>query len=136
MATEAGQDLVEIVPNAKPPVCRIMDYGKFKFSQSKQKSTAKKKQKKTQSQQHIYQRMNDMDSRSRKNIKIGQKVAIVLKHHQRTGELTVGIVHRLLTNSPSHPHGIKVRLESGQVRRVKDIFEYFFKFFCWLIQYN
>jgi len=48
MAEEAGQDLVEIVPNAKPPVCRIMDYGKFKFSLSKQKSTAKKKQKKTQ----------------------------------------------------------------------------------------
>ena len=41
-------DLVEIVPNAEPPVCRIMDYGKFKFSKSKQKSTAKKKQKKTQ----------------------------------------------------------------------------------------
>ena len=40
--------MVEIVPNAEPPVCRIMDYGKFKFSQSKQKSTAKKKQKKTQ----------------------------------------------------------------------------------------
>jgi len=40
--------VVEIVPNAEPPVCRIMDYGKFKFSQSKQKSTAKKKQKKTQ----------------------------------------------------------------------------------------
>jgi translation initiation factor IF-3 len=48
MAEDAGQDLVEIVPNAKPPVCRIMDYGKFKFSKSKQKSTAKKKQKKTQ----------------------------------------------------------------------------------------
>ena len=48
MAADAGQDLVEIVPNAQPPVCRIMDYGKFKFSQSKQKSTAKKKQKKTQ----------------------------------------------------------------------------------------
>jgi len=48
MAVEAGQDLVEIVPNAKPPVCRIMDYGKFKFSLSKQKGAAKKKQKKTQ----------------------------------------------------------------------------------------
>ncbi len=47
-AAEDSLDLVEIVPNAKPPVCRIMDYGKFKFSQSKQKSTAKKKQKKTQ----------------------------------------------------------------------------------------
>ena len=48
MASEDALDLVEIVPNAEPPVCRIMDYGKFKFSQSKQKSTAKKKQKKTQ----------------------------------------------------------------------------------------
>lgn len=48
MAQEANLDLVEIVPNAKPPVCRIMDYGKFKFSQSKQKGAAKKKQKKTQ----------------------------------------------------------------------------------------
>ena len=48
MAEEASQDLVEIVPNAKPPVCRIMDYGKFKFSQSKQQRAAKKKQKKTQ----------------------------------------------------------------------------------------
>jgi len=48
MATEASLDLVEIVPNAEPPVCRVMDYGKFKFSQSKQKGAAKKKQKKTQ----------------------------------------------------------------------------------------
>jgi len=48
MAEDANQDLVEIVPNAEPPVCRIMDYGKFKFSQSKQKGAAKKKQKKTQ----------------------------------------------------------------------------------------
>ncbi len=48
MAEEANQDLVEIVPNAEPPVCRIMDYGKFKFSQSKQKGAAKKKQKKIQ----------------------------------------------------------------------------------------
>ncbi len=48
MASEDSLDLVEIVPNAKPPVCRIMDYGKFKFSQSKQKGANKKKQKKTQ----------------------------------------------------------------------------------------
>jgi len=48
MASEDSLDLVEIVPNAEPPVCRIMDYGKFKFSQSKQKGAAKKKQKKTQ----------------------------------------------------------------------------------------
>jgi translation initiation factor IF-3 len=48
MASEDSLDLVEIVPNAQPPVCRIMDYGKFKFSQSKQKGANKKKQKKTQ----------------------------------------------------------------------------------------
>ncbi len=48
MAAEDSLDLVEIVPNAEPPVCRIMDYGKFKFSQSKQKGANKKKQKKTQ----------------------------------------------------------------------------------------
>lgn len=47
-AAEDSLDLVEIVPNAEPPVCRIMDYGKFKFSQSKQKGANKKKQKKTQ----------------------------------------------------------------------------------------
>lgn len=48
MAAKDSLDLVEIVPNAKPPVCRIMDYGKFKFTQSKQKGANKKKQKKTQ----------------------------------------------------------------------------------------
>jgi len=47
-AAEDSLDLVEIVPTAEPPVCRIMDYGKFKFSQSKQKGANKKKQKKTQ----------------------------------------------------------------------------------------
>ena len=60
-----------------------------------------------------------MDGRSRKNIKIGQHVSIVQKHHQRSGELTEGIVQRILTNSANHPHGIKVRLESGEVGRVK-----------------
>lgn len=63
-----------------------------------------------------------MSGRSRKNIKIGQKVAIVQKHHQRTGELTDGIVQRILTNSATHPHGIKVILETGEVGRVKNIF--------------
>jgi len=47
-AADAGMDLVEISPNAKPPVCRIMDYGKFQFEQSKKKALAKKKQKQTQ----------------------------------------------------------------------------------------
>ncbi len=64
-----------------------------------------------------------MDGKSRKNIKIGQQVSIIQKHHQRSGELTEGVVQRILTNSPTHPHGIKVRLEDGQVGRVKEIIE-------------
>jgi uncharacterized repeat protein (TIGR03833 family) len=51
------------------------------------------------------------------------KVSIVLKKDQRTGVRTTGIVKDILTKSPDHPHGIKVRLESGQVGRVKDILE-------------
>lgn len=64
-----------------------------------------------------------MDGRIRKNINIGDEVEIVQKHHQRTGELTDGIVKRILTNSPNHPHGIKVMLETGEVGRVKHVFE-------------
>ena len=60
-----------------------------------------------------------MDGTLRKNIKIGGEVEIVQKHHQRTGQLTPGIVKRILTKSPSHPHGIKVMLETGEVGRVK-----------------
>ena len=59
----------------------------------------------------------------RKNITPGTKVAIVLKQDQRTDKQTVGIVKDLLTNSPNHPHGIKVRLTDGQVGRVLRIFE-------------
>lgn len=62
-----------------------------------------------------------MDGKERKNIKAGQKVAIVLKNDQRTGRLTHGVVQDILTSSPSHPHGIKVRLTDGQVGRVKEI---------------
>jgi uncharacterized repeat protein (TIGR03833 family) len=57
----------------------------------------------------------------RSNIIPGKQVKIVLKQDQRTGKLTQGIVKDILTNSPSHPHGIKVRLEDGQVGRVKEI---------------
>lgn len=64
-----------------------------------------------------------MDGRQRKNINIGDEVEIVQKHHQRTGELTDGFVKRILTKSPSHPHGIKVMLETGEVGRVKNILE-------------
>lgn len=62
-----------------------------------------------------------MNGQERKNIKVGLKVAIVLKNDQRTGRLTHGVVQDILTNSPSHPHGIKVRLTDGQVGRVKEI---------------
>ncbi|WP_321312131.1 YwbE family protein [Halarcobacter sp.] len=59
--------------------------------------------------------------RKRFNIKQGMKVNIVLKQDQRTGKLTQGIVKNILTNSPTHPHGIKVRLQDGQVGRVQEI---------------
>lgn len=57
--------------------------------------------------------------KQRAAIKIGSEVEIVQKHHQRSGELTEGIVQRILTNSNMHPHGIKVLLETGEVGRVK-----------------
>ena len=62
-----------------------------------------------------------MDGQQRKNIKIGAEVEIVEKHNQRSGELTDGIVKRILTKSPIHPHGIKVMLETGEVGRVKKV---------------
>ena len=62
-----------------------------------------------------------MDGNNRTAIKAGLRVAIVLKQDQRTGKLTEGIVKDILTNSPTHPHGIKVRLESGEVGRVQNI---------------
>lgn len=62
-----------------------------------------------------------MNGTQRNNIKKGGTVSVVQKHHQRSGELTEGIVKDLLTNSPNHPHGIKVRLESGVVGRVKEV---------------
>ena len=57
----------------------------------------------------------------RKNIQPGKTVEIVQKNHQRTGELTEGVVKRILTNSQTHPHGIKVQLETGEVGRVKNV---------------
>jgi uncharacterized repeat protein (TIGR03833 family) len=62
-----------------------------------------------------------MDGKIRSDIRPGLRVSIVLKKNQKTGKLSEGIVKNILTNSPSHPHGIKVRLESGEVGRVKEI---------------
>ena len=62
-----------------------------------------------------------MDGRQLKDIRAGSKVAIVLKKDQRSGKRTEGVVKDILTKSPTHPHGIKVRLENGEVGRVKEI---------------
>ncbi len=62
-----------------------------------------------------------MTGQVRSNIKPGITVLIVLKQDQHTGKLTKGVVKDILTKSPNHPHGIKVRLEDGQVGRVKEI---------------
>ena len=62
-----------------------------------------------------------MRGRNRSDIYTGARVQIVQKQHQRTGKLTDGIVKDILTKSPTHPHGIKVRLTSGIVGRVKEI---------------
>ena len=62
-----------------------------------------------------------MDGKKRFNVKQGLKVNIVLKEDQRSGKLTSGIVKDILTNSPVHPHGIKVRHQDGQVGRVQEI---------------
>jgi uncharacterized repeat protein (TIGR03833 family) len=62
-----------------------------------------------------------MSVASRVDIKPGLKVSIVLKQDQRSGKLTKGIVKDILTKTAAHPHGIKVRLESGQIGRVKEV---------------
>ncbi len=62
-----------------------------------------------------------MNGKKRVNVKSGMQVLIVLKKDQRSGKLTEGIVKDVLTNSPNHHHGIKVRLRSGKIGRVKEI---------------
>lgn len=64
-----------------------------------------------------------MSGQDRKDVRPGASVRIVLKQDQRTGKLTSGTVRDVLTKSPHHPHGIKVRLETGEVGRVKEILD-------------
>ncbi|WP_077213099.1 YwbE family protein [Bacillus dakarensis] len=64
-----------------------------------------------------------MSGTRRENIKPGVKVRVVQKQDQRSGKLTEGVVAKLLTNSATHPHGIKVMLDNGIVGRVKEIVE-------------
>lgn len=62
-----------------------------------------------------------MDGRQRTDVQPGQRVSVVLKRDQRSGATTEGVVERILTNSAFHPHGIKVRLVSGEVGRIEQI---------------
>lgn len=62
-----------------------------------------------------------MNGQHRKDIRPGLTVAIVLKQDQRTGKRTIGVVKDILTSSATHPHGIKVRLQDGQVGRVQEV---------------
>jgi uncharacterized repeat protein (TIGR03833 family) len=62
-----------------------------------------------------------MDGARRSQVQVGMTVRVVEKRNQRSGELTEGIVRRILTRSPTHPHGIKVMLDGGVVGRVKEI---------------
>lgn len=63
------------------------------------------------------------NGKNRKDIYLDALVDIVQKHHQSTGELTQGIVKKILTNSANHPHGIKVMLDSGEVGRVQKVYD-------------
>ncbi len=67
---------------------------------------------------------NEPKGKNRKDIKVGLDVEIVQKQDQRSGDLTEGVVKRILTKSSNHPHGIKVQLETGEVGRVKNILDY------------
>ena len=64
-----------------------------------------------------------MNEIKRVDLKTGMRVKVIMKEDQRTGKLTEGIVKDILTKSAKHPHGIKVRLETGEVGRVKEILE-------------
>lgn len=66
---------------------------------------------------------NRKSGKKRSNIQIGMLVEVVEKQNQRNGELTEGFVKRILTNAKTHPHGIKVMLQTGEVGRVKNIIE-------------
>jgi len=104
MASEAGLDLVEIVPNAEPPVCRIMDYGKFRFEQSKKTQTSKKKQKQTQVKEVKFRPGTDVADYEvklrnvRRFIDQGDKVKITLRFRGREmahQEVGVELLQRL-----------------------------------------
>ena len=65
--------------------------------------------------------LSELDGRKRSNVRTGIEVSVVKKQHQQSGELTHGMVKRVLTKSSFHPHGIKVMLDTGELGRVKII---------------
>lgn len=65
----------------------------------------------------------NLDGKKRSDVRVGQFVEIVMKQDQASGELTDGLIKRILTKSKLHPHGIKVMLDTGEVGRVKNIVE-------------
>lgn len=69
----------------------------------------------------LFNAKTKMDGQYRVNIKVGLEVGIVTKVNQRSGEITCGVVKQILTKSAHHPHGIKVRLTTGEVGRVQEI---------------
>ena len=74
----------------------------------------------TQSKKYSTTRLKMNEGRTRSQIKYGMDVGIVLKEDQSTGYITYGKVQKILTNAATHPHGIKVRLSSGEVGRVQE----------------
>ena len=64
-----------------------------------------------------------MDGRNRADIALGGRVQVVQKQDQRSGKLTEGVVQAILTSSATHPHGIKVRLQNGEVGRVQEVIQ-------------
>ena len=106
-AQEAGYDLVEVSPNAEPPVCRIMDFGKFKFENSKQKQGAKKKQKRTQVKEIKFRPRTEIGdynvklSKLRKFLENGDKTKVTMRFRGREfahQELGMALLKRVVAD--------------------------------------
>jgi translation initiation factor IF-3 len=106
-AQEAGYDLVEVSPNAEPPVCRIMDFGKFRFENSKQKQGAKKKQKRTQVKEIKFRPRTEIGdynvklSKLRKFLENGDKTKVTMRFRGREfahQELGMNLLKRVVAD--------------------------------------
>jgi len=106
-AQEAGYDLVEVSPNAEPPVCRIMDFGKYRFENSKQKQGAKKKQKRTQVKEIKFRPRTEIGdynvklSKLRKFLENGDKTKVTMRFRGREfahQELGMNLLKRVVAD--------------------------------------